>query len=431
MNIKSKIGIGTISLLAIVNIAIWFIVRRGTLTFADYATSTRSLGQIAGLVGMTLFALTFVLTTRLKFIENIFGGLDKMYKTHHLMGATAFVLLFFHPILLVLNFIPSNIKQAAIYLWPSKSWAVNFGIIALLGMALLVILTLYINMKYPNWKISHKFMGLVLIIALFHIFLVTTDIMFYAALRYYMILISTIGVISYLYSAFIGPKFRKKYIYQVESVENKGQINIIEMNPKKEKLSFNPGQFVFLRFKDKEIGTEQHPFTIASSPLEKNIRFAIKDLGDFTQKLSNLKEGSIVEIEGPYGKFNNQSGSNQVWIAGGIGITPFLSMIEHINKSRQKISKVDFYYCTKNKEEAVFLTELVREAKNISNLSINPWFSDEKGRINADIIEKNSGIQEKKFLICGPQSLMSSLSGQLIKKGVSKSDIIMEDFDIK
>lgn len=432
MNLKSNIGILIISLLSILTIVIWFFVRAGTSMFNDYHTAAYSLGQLAGLTGMTIFALTFVLTTRIKLIEDLFGGLDKMYKTHHFMGAFAFVLLLFHPLLLVTKFIPSNIKQAALYLLPGTSWAYNFGIMTLTLMALLIILTLYVNLKYPNWKLSHKFMGLVFFIAILHIFLITTDITFYPILRNYMIFLTGMGGVSYLYGSFIRPYMLKKLSYRVHSVINKKNITLIELSPVNKKLNFEPGQFVFIKFLDENIGKEQHPFTIASSPLNPNIKLAIKNLGDFTSKLGNLKPGTIAEVEGPYGNFNLTSDvNNQIWIAGGIGITPFLSMLDHSVLSDNNRKNISLYYCTKNLEEALFLEDIISIAKNNNSIKVIPWYSDEKGRISASEIEKRNSIKGAHFLICGPQLMMESLSQQLIKKGVPKSAIHMEDFGFK
>lgn len=432
MTIRNKLGNLTIWFISLLTIVIWFIVRQGTPMFLDYDISTHSLGQITGLVGMTLFALTFVLTTRLKFVEDSFGGLDKMYKTHHFIGALAFVLLLFHPLLLVLKFIPSNILQAAVYLWPSGSWAVNFGIVSLLSMILLIVLTLYVNMKYQNWKFSHKWMGLVYLLALFHIFLVTTDISRYFILKEYMVIISAIGASSYLYGSFLRDYLNPPLPYLVSAISERGNITLIELSPQDKKLIFRPGQFVFLKIIDDNLTKEKHPFTIASSPLNDKLLFAIKDLGDYTSSIKNIKKGSKIEIEGPYGRFGiSDSNKKQVWIAGGIGITPFLGIIDQIRRTKQKISKIDLYYCVNNEGEAVFLKEINEQAKSIPNLRIIPWFSSVQGRIDSNQIEKRSPLSDTQFFICGPSEMMHSLSDKLIEKGVKKSDIRMEDFNLK
>jgi len=330
----------------------------------------------------------------------------------------------------VIKLIPSELQRAAIYVLPNKSWPVNFGIIALLTMASLIFLTLYTNLKYQNWKLSHKFMGIVFIIALFHVFTVKTDITYYPLLKNYMILISSIGLVSYGYGSFIRQRINQK-IYFVESAVTKEKITQIRLTPKNKPIQFKSGQFIFVKFKDKNLTKEQHPFSIASSPSSKNLTIMVKSLGDFTSSLKNLKPQTLTEVEWPYGKFNYSDYKNkpQVWIAGGIGITPFLSMVQNMHNLEKP---VDFYYYTKNKKEAVFLEKLIDISFKIKGLRIIPHFSDEDGFITIEKIKEMSGLlNEKMFLICGPPKMMMDLANKLKKNDVSKENIKMEDFGFR
>ncbi len=92
----------------------------------NYTSPSHTLGQVTGLVGMTLFALTFILSTRAKWIEYLFDGLDKVYPVHAVLGATSFVLLLLHPLFLVMKYIPANIGLAAKYLLPGGLISVDF-----------------------------------------------------------------------------------------------------------------------------------------------------------------------------------------------------------------------------------------------------------------------------------------------------------------
>ncbi|MEK6927259.1 MAG: ferric reductase-like transmembrane domain-containing protein [Nanoarchaeota archaeon] len=428
---KTKLGPTIFWIFSAIPILLWLIVRSGTPMFSNYSVITHSLGQLSGLVGMTMFALTFILTMRLKIVEEYFNGLDKVYQFHHLLGILSFVLILFHPLLLVIKFIPSNIQQAALYLLPSSSWPINFGIIALLAMILLIVLTIFAKITYKKWRISHKFMGLVFLIACFHVFLVTTDITFYPLLKYYMILISVMGALSYLYGSFVRHELKSPFKYKLESIKSlSNNILLLKFSPLGKKINFKPGQFIFIKFLDSRVENESHPFTIASGPDNEKLTFAIKSLGDFTNQLKSLSSGAIVEIEGPYGKFgqNAKPTQEQVWIAGGIGITPFLSIAQSIKFN----SKVDLYYCTRNKEDAIFLPILNEIAnKSNNNLKIIPYHTEEKPRLSAEIIEKISGLANKSFLLCGPTNMMLSLESQLKKKGVKSEDIHFEDFNLK
>ncbi len=438
-NIKSKVGPLLIILLALVPAVIWFIVRQGTDRFNDYATTTHSLGQLSGLIGMTLFALSFLMTTRMKIIEDWFGGLDKVYKAHHLMGVLAFVLVLFHPLLLVIKFVPSQLYLAAVYLLPSSSWPVNFGIVALLSMILLIVLTIFAHMTYQKWKVSHKFMGLVFIIACFHVFLVTTDITFYPILKYYMLGISFLGLAAFSYTL-IKPVLHTSLLYEVSKVNTQyPQLTLISLKPKGNSLQFKAGQFVFIKIRGSNLPKEQHPFTIASSPSEKEITLAIKSLGDYTSQLKNLQPGTPVEIEGPYGQFDYLTWKRpQLWIAGGIGITPFLSMASYAAGTGQLPGPITLFYCTKNREESVFLQKLEQISQKLGQekFKVVLHCSQENGYLNTEFLGQQMNgqgqhIQDMDILLCGPPAMMEGLAKSFEKKGIKKGQIHYEEFNIK
>lgn len=420
-----KIGNVLVGFFVLITLIIWISLKPVTERIASYASLTHSLGQIFGLIGMVLFALTFILTTRLSFIEDLFGGLDKVYKTHHVIGVLSFVLILFHPIFLVLKFIPSNFSQAAVYLWPSNSMAVNYGIVALLAMTLLIVLTFFVNLSYGVWKNSHRLMGFVFLVASMHIFLIYTEITLFTLLKIWMIFVCIIGVLSYAYGSYLRIFFKKDLKYIVTNVKRNGSITVIEMNPVEKELKFLPGQFLFVRFNQSKLG-EKHPFSISSNS-GKNLRISVKSLGDFTKDLASLKAGTVAFVEGPYGRFDALNDKrDQVWIAGGIGITPFLSILQEMVKNKSD-KKVDLYYSIKNESEAVFLDEL-KSYLSLKNFRLFVQYSDSMGYLNSEKVEKNSNLEGKAVYFCGPSSLVNSMKSQLSKK-INKKDLYSEDFN--
>lgn len=109
--------------------------------------------------------------------------------------------------------------------------------------------------------------------------------------------------------------------------------------------------------------SEPHPFTISSSPKEKNLRFTIRIAGDYTQYLYNhLRPGVIAVVEGGYGMMDyRRGGKEQIWIAGGIGVTPFLSWIRDM--PQESGHDIDFFYTVRTKDEALFLSEILEAAQ--------------------------------------------------------------------
>jgi predicted ferric reductase len=400
-------------------------------SLSNYENFTHVIGQITGLIGMNFFALTFILSSRFKFLENIFGGLDKVYKVHSVIGALALVCILFHPLFLVLKYLPGNFELAAKYMLPGGHWAVDFGIIALLGLILLLVLTLYMKMKYNRWKLTHEFLGICFMFAVLHIFLVRGTVSRDDIFPYYYVyvaIVALIGLTGFFYSLLL----RRQIVsagYRVESVKSKNNCYDITLSPIGKPKHYNAGQFMFLRFHNKKLSSEAHPFSIASKSDSEKLRFVIKALGDFTAKLSEVKVNDRVTVEGPYGRFNKKSTNDQVWIAGGIGVTPFLGMARDLNNPD---FKVDLYYSVRANCEFIALDELKQAEKNNKNFRVIEWVSNDKGFLSVDEIKKQSGnLLSKEFYICGPNEMKIALRNALISAGVDKSKIYEEDFKFK
>ena len=427
-------GISAIIVLSLIPIFLLFLFGPSTHQLLSYSEITHKLGQIAALVGVTLFALSFVLSTRLKFIEEAFGGLDEVYVMHGIIGSIALVLLLFHPIFLVLKFIPSNFGLAAIYLLPGTFWSVNLGIIALLGLAILVGITLYSKMRYHRWKFYHEFLGAIFIIAVFHILWVRTEAARdYIFTGYYIFagIVAFIGITAFAYSLLLRRNVARHKIYHIKQINTHGDVFGFVFSPEDDALKYKSGQFVFLKFFNKKISREPHPFSIASNSDNPELKVYIKKLGDFTNELYNLKVGDKVFIEGPYGKFN-YSGSvhDQIWIAGGIGITPFIGMAQDLEKDMK--NKVILYYAVNSEKELIAMNTFNSVAHSNKNFQIIKWIKDKDGYLDAKVIKEHSGsLTNKEFYICGPPGMKDALNKALIGSGVSKDRIIMEDFSFR
>lgn len=438
--VKSKyLGYSMISALALLPLVYWLLFISDKYSFLGFTSIVGTIGKLLGLSGMILFSLTFLLNTRIKFIENLFNGLDKTYKAHHIIGVISFLFLLFHPLFLASRLIMSSLKQAFLFLLPVpvNGFAVNIGIFALLFMELFLIFTFLTIFKYQNWKFYHRILGFSFILASFHVLLIPSDVSRDLFLRVYFIIFIMIGICSYLYRTLFWKLLIKRYDYSLTNIKKlTDNITEITLKPIGKKLSFIPGQFVFLSFdsEDKSM-KESHPFTISSSSDENDLRFSIKNLGDYTSKINKLKPNTKVKVEGPYGKFSilNYPSKKYVFVAGGIGITPFLSMIRSLNTSNNEdFESIDFYYCVVEDKEAVFLKELEEISKKLpktKKLNINLFCSSKKGFINSEYIIKNSPeIFNSKIFICGPPVMAESIKQQFINSGIKNKNIIVEEF---
>jgi predicted ferric reductase len=383
-----------------------------------------SIAQICGLLGAVLFSLSFILATRLAIIEEAFGGLDRAYRAHHRVGVWAFSFLTAHFLALAIN---STDVFNAIFVWLIPAYV--YGAIALVLLAAIATTIIFIRIPYRAFVIIQKFFAIPLAFGILHLFTVTSDVSRYRPLGTWIATIMLIGLGAWLYRELLYYIIAPKAFYTVkENRDMKSDVREFTLSPEKTNLKFSPGQFGYFFFVSKAVGKEAHPFSFTSAPEEKNLRFAAKELGDYTDKLKNAAAGDRVCVHGSYGRFfhNFNATDENVLIAGGIGITPFLSLV----RSDIKLPKTIFFYCTNSMLDAVYDVELKRLSENDGAFKYFIHESDRRGHITADIIEKHcNGVKDKKFYICGPTMMMKEISDGLRRKGVSSRDIHFESFN--
>lgn len=386
-----------------------------------------SLSQVLSLLGTTMLAITFWLSTRAKFWEDIFGGLDKVNRIHHILGGLSLVFLVHHPLLLVINALP-NWQVAARYVWLSGNTSYNWGVLALYSMILVLMATFLINLPYELWLKSHDFIGISLILASVHIFLISSDVSRFWPLRVWIFILLGTAVYAYIYKVFLYKWLGPKYKYQVKEVKVDGDLIWIKLTAVGEKMNYRPGQFAFVKFIKPGLG-DFHPFSMMSVPEEAELEFGVKAVGDYTLKLKGLAEGTEAIVMGPNGRFGEKflDKKEAVLIAGGIGATPIVSMIRQNNAHDKNIS---VFYCSR-KQECSYFQEIFNElSKDRPNMVYFEYIDRE--HLTAGEIEKQTGsLENKRFFICGPEKMMKDLAGQLHKYGVKKKDIIYENFNFK
>jgi predicted ferric reductase len=210
----------------------------------------------------------------------------------------------------------------------------------------------------------------------------------------------------------------------------KDNVTEVTMSPVTKPLKVIAGQFIFIYFQSAGVSKETHPFSVSTVYEDSSIGIAAKSEGDYTETLKNLQVGDIGVIEGGYGRFNYQLYKNkkQVWIAGGIGIVPFLSMAQTIADPAYEIY---LFYSVRIEDEAVYIETLNQLGQTNPNFHVVPFYSKTMGRLSADAIAKTVGeLTAYDFFLCGPPPMMKSMKVQLKKLKIKEYQLHSEEFSL-
>ncbi len=383
-------------------------------------TSKHLAGEIFSSWVVTVFAANFLMATRAKWVEKIFGGLDKMYMIHRRAAIIAVVLLLLHFIVVPRSPIFTSGKPMGFYAM----------ILIFIGVVLSAVPVLKRKLKYHKWLKIHKLMGLFYILGIAHSFNVPTLTSELPIVRTYVYGMALIGIGAWFYKAFLYNLFNKKLKYTVDNVTHfDNDVTEISLRPDNKQLKFNSGQFAFVSFEGMN-KQEQHPFTISNHPSEDKLRFTVKSLGDYTSDLqTSLVEGINAKVEGAFGLFNfkNAKYNNQLWLAGGIGITPFLALLQEVNSDYE----ITLVWSVGSIDQANYKDEIENIAAQNQNIQFVLWDSETKGYFTIDKMYKSATIKNHSIFICGPDTMRESYIKQLLQKGVSIKDIHYEEFSFR
>ncbi|MCP9487152.1 MAG: ferredoxin reductase family protein [Gaiellaceae bacterium MAG52_C11] len=418
----------------------------------SYSTLT-SIAVLCALAGTSAFALNLVLGARLRFVETLFGGLDRMYRIHRANGQVAFALLLGHGLLILASRATISAGTALDLLGPGAGWTVFAGVLALAAMTVSILTTLFVRLGHEVFVYVQRTFGFIFLAATYHVFTTDAATAQSAALNGYLAVLATLGIAAFGYRSLLGNVLVRRRRYRVTAVNRlDDSVTEIVMEPQGRPLIFMPGQFVFVGFRSialseglhpfelsverqvfsfraGEVGNQFHPFSITAAPGEPALRVTVKAIGDYTRALRRLEPGADAVVEGPYGSFSNWNvpSGRQLWLAGGIGVTPFLSMARSLgDRSGQSI---DFYYCVEHDEEAHFLDELEAIARRRADFRVTVVPRDRDGFLTASrLAEEHPDLASTHVLVCGPPAMIGSLRAQLTAAGVPDRQIHAEEF---
>lgn len=394
-----------------------------------------------GFTGMAMMGVQFLLTARFPF-SNVSFGIDIIYFFHRYLAVMALVIIFLHVAILFTKY-PESIGSLTSLQGP---WHMRAGAGSLLIFSLMIICALWrkpLGLLYEKWRLLHiVFAVSACSLALGHI----EGVSYYLAVPaqhtlWHMYTFFFLLLIFYVRVLKPWLMYKKPYhVTKLHKERDNSWTMTLEPDGFK-RLSFKPGQFAWLTLRASPWHIKEHPFSISSSAeTENNLEFTVKELGDFTRTIKQTSIGQVAYLDGPYGAFSidrHPQAPGFIFIAGGIGIAPIMSMLRTM-RDRGDRRPIWLIYGTENWHDTTFREEL-EALKDTLTLHIihvikNPpeGWTGETGYITAAILTKylSPETQSFEYFLCGPKEMSNLVQHALRHRKIPLKNIHCELFDM-
>jgi predicted ferric reductase len=296
-------------------------------------------GRFAGFTGAYLMLIMVLLIARMGWLERAVGQ-DRLVRWHRHIAPWALALITAHVVLITLGYAQSSRTGALRQLWVFLSSypdvlaaTVGFGLLVM--VAVTSVRTARRRLKYETWWVVHLYTYIALALAFAHQIVTGVSFVGHPLARaiWATAWASTAGlVIVYRFALPVARNLRHQLRIERVAEEAPGVYSVICRGRRLDRLAVSGGQFFQWRFLTRDLWWQAHPYSLSALPRPPLMRVTIKALGDHSRTIAQLKPGTRVFIEGPYGAFTHhvQSTGRVALIAAGVGITPLRAMLEDL-----------------------------------------------------------------------------------------------------
>jgi len=385
--------------------------------------------QVSAFIAFTLFFFQFVLSSRIRIFEKDIG-LDRLFVAHRFVGQFGLSFALVH-------FVFVGIYELGYLGQLSLNVGKAIGVVALVGLIVVgATASTYkrLNLRYETWKNIHRAAYFIYPLLFAHILLLSSTVSASPWAEAYIYVIIGLYAIVVLTKTIKVLRVRRNP-FTVAAVEQVTH-DTWNLRLKGPKPAFKPGQFMLISLRRNGETSESHPYTISSSPTESTLTITPKAIGDFSASVGDTKQGDTAFVEAPYGAFyyDRAPSTKLAFIAGGIGITPFLSMLRYMKDTGER-RPVTLLWGNKSEADIAFREEVEAFQASLPELEVHHVLSNqaawpgENGFIDRDKISRLiPDYCERSFFICGPPVMREKIVPTLHELGIGRSRIFFEMF---
>lgn len=397
--------------------------------------------MILGYAGVAMMGVQFVLTARFKRACAPFG-IDVIYFFHRYLALVMLVLIALHALLATAldpgAVGPLDPRHAA----P----AISLGRLALGLIAALLISSLWrkrLGIEYDYWRRVHAVLAiLALSLAVIHVDIAARMLNSPGKrLAWTALSLAWLGLIVHVRLLRPWRLLRRPFRVAAVQAEHGRSVSVQLQAVGHDGFDYQPGQFAWLSVGDSPFALREHPFSLASSPTRPGtITFTIKALGDFSTAMAECRPGTVAYVDGPYGAFSCDrypKAAGFVFIAGGVGIAPIISMLRAL-ADRNDPRPLWLFYGNRLWQHTLFREELQALGERLDLRLVHilgepaaDW-RGERGLLRQELLarhlpEQRTGLH---FFICGPQPMIGVAEHALRALAVPLRRVHSEIFDL-
>ncbi|WP_296648558.1 ferric reductase-like transmembrane domain-containing protein [Rhodoluna sp.] len=437
--------IETIALSIVMAVLVMFLIDGGLKGVTDLPTALGAISRVTSLLGTALLLILMLLIARVPWIDKFYGH-DGATVVHKRLGKPVLYLIVAHFLASLVQYSITNGDDIVKTLW----WFitdVQDMLIATISLVLMVVVVLTsINftrrkMSYEAWYFVHLTSYISVALAVPHIFTAGSDVAGKPVQTIIWVSLYLFVFLNILWFRVIIPirkSFRKRLVLAQTVRESSDTVSLYLTGKHLQKIEAVSGQFYFLRFLTPTQWWRPHPFSISAAPNGEYLRFTIGDRGDDTKLMQNLKPGTPIAIEGPYGLFTEERRTKEkvVLIASGIGIPPIRTLAESMAARPGDITVI---YRVRNENDASLLNEIKEICRRREfplhiiagpRANKNSWLSED-GTNNPDVARLTMmapHVSEADVFICGPEAWTHSVIKSVRKAGTPIDSIHSEEY---
>jgi len=403
-----------------------FVLAHFALSLSSVDTA-HIINSTSAITAFNALAFSLILAARWQWVDRLSGGADKTYLLHRTLGYSALGASLIHWI---------SADDALVGIIPSITHSAGeLGEFAVISLLLLGVISALKIIPYHLWKKSHLLMGPLFLLIAWHAFFAASPIPFASLLWWSQLAITILAVIAWGFTLNRSATMDSICIKKIQPLPGAIELHVT----KPSYFTYKPGQFANLSASAKGL-TEVHPFTIASAPESDTLRFIIKDAGDSTARLKQqLTLEHSMALHGVRGAFTINCADDrprQIWIAAGVGITPFLAALESLkfqllnnDPLKDKGEVIDLFYAPSLALGRGILEELKHYQATLAMFNLH-LLTAGKYLDLSHFSSLDKGWQDATLYLCGPNSIKTA-ARLFYRQGGGKAKIYSENFDFR